>query len=165
MYTLYIFIYVYPMKDNLLCCRCKRCENRAIREPLVSNKHNDKNQSRLKSKSIGGHFGVRVKHCMCVQFWCLAHLRWGFSSAPIYSCTLTSSSSVTANIPSSRSVEYSSNYVKMSLYLVSYQKLCILMYVGDTYLWSDITPKTSRTYKSRLWNGLILYIYISSMAN
>lgn len=22
-YTFYIFIYVYPMKDNLLCCRCK----------------------------------------------------------------------------------------------------------------------------------------------
>lgn len=53
------------MKDNLLCCGCKRCENRATREPPVSNQHRDKIQSRLKSKSIGGHFGVKVKHCMC----------------------------------------------------------------------------------------------------
>lgn len=78
----------------------------------------------LKSKTISGHFGVKVKHCMCVEFWCLARLR-----APIYSCTLTSISSVTANIPSSRPEEYSNfnhYYVKLTLILSKVSKVLII---------------------------------------
>lgn len=47
------------MKNDLLGGRCKRCENRAIREPPVSNQHNNKIQSKLKSKSIVVTLGLK----------------------------------------------------------------------------------------------------------
>lgn len=105
---------------------------------------------------------------MCVEFWCLAHLRWDSSGAPIYSCTLTSGRSVTANITSSRSVEYSNNYyVKMTLILnkvskVLYIDVCMFL---ATHFYGALLPPKQVVHASRLWNGLILYICSSKSVN
>ena len=50
------------MKDNWLCCSCKRSENGGGL------------QSQMNVKELQWSLGVKVKHCM-YEFWCLAHLR------------------------------------------------------------------------------------------
>lgn len=51
------------MKDNMLCCRCK---TKIYPDKGLSNDKNNQNQS------ICGHFGVKVKHRVCVEMWCFA---------------------------------------------------------------------------------------------
>lgn len=97
---------------------------------------------------------------MCVEFWCLAHERWDFSSAPIYSCRLTSYDPVTANVPSSRSVEYPhSYYVKMTSIC---SKVGLKIWYINAYvcIWQHISLELhypQHNIKSRFWNCLLLF--------